>query len=165
MLSVTRINGGTANNIIPDVVTIGGTVRTYTKENREKIHERICSIVPNISEAENCEGTVSYIWGYPTTVNVPEYVEAISAMGEELYGDGTMVTIAPSMGGEDFSYYLEKVPGCFMYLGVKNPEKGCIYPGHNTKFDIDEDSFAMGVAMMTNGALRFQELIEEKKAV
>ena len=163
VLSVTRINGGTANNIIPDVVTIGGTVRTYTKENREKIHERICSIVPNISEAENCEGTVSYIWGYPTTVNVPEYVDAISALGDGLYGAGTVVTIAPSMGGEDFSYYLEKVPGCFMYLGVKNPEKGCIYPGHNTKFNIDEDSFAMGVAMMTNGALRFQQLVEEKK--
>ena len=163
VLSVTRINGGTANNIIPDVVTIGGTVRTYTKENREKIHERICSIVTNISESENCEGTVSYIWGYPTTVNVPEYVDAISALGDELYGAGTVVTIAPSMGGEDFSYYLEKVPGCFMYLGVKNSEKGCIYPGHNTKFDIDEDSFAMGVAMMTNGALRFQQLVEEKK--
>ena len=84
-------------------------------------------------------------------------------MGEELYGDGTMVTIAPSMGGEDFSYYLEKVPGCFMYLGVKNPEKGGIYPGHNTKFDIDEDSFAMGVAMMTNGALRFQQQKKKKK--
>ena len=61
-------------------------------------------------------------------------------MGEELYGEGTVVTMEPSMGGEDFAYYLEKVPGCFMYLGVKNAEKGCIYPGHNTKFTIDEDA-------------------------
>lgn len=165
VLSVTRINGGTANNIIPDVVTIGGTVRTYTKEIREKIHDRICSIVTNISESENCEGNVSYTWGYPTTVNVPEYVDAITALGDELYGEGTVVTIDPSMGGEDFSYYLEKVPGCFMYLGVKNTEKGCIYPGHNTKFKIDEDSFGMGVTMMINGALCFQKLLEEKKAV
>jgi amidohydrolase len=163
VLSVTRINGGTADNIIPDTVTIGGTVRTYTKENREKIYERICSIAAKISETENCEGTVKYTWGYPSTVNTPAYVEAISILGNALYGEGTVVTMAPSMGGEDFAYYLEKIPGCFMYLGVKNAEKGCIYPGHNTKFTIDEDAFAMGVTMMINGALRFQELVEEQK--
>ena len=163
VLSVTRINGGTADNIIPDTVIIGGTVRTYTKENREKIHERICSIATKISAAENCEGTVKYTWGYPSTVNTPAYVEAISALGEELYGEGTVITMEPSMGGEDFAYYLEKVPGCFMYLGVKNAEKGCIYPGHNTKFTIDEDAFSMGVTMMLNGALCFQKLVEEQK--
>jgi len=163
VLSVTRINGGTADNIIPDTVIIGGTVRTYTKENREKIYERICSIAAKISAAENCEGTVKYIWGYPSTVNTPAYVEAITALGEELYGEGTVVTMEPSMGGEDFAYYLEKVPGCFMYLGVKNAEKGCIYPGHNTKFTIDEDAFSMGITMMLNGALCFQKLVEKQK--
>jgi amidohydrolase len=68
------------------------------------------------------------------------------------------------MGGEDFSYYLEKVPGCFMYLGIKNPEKGCIYPGHNTKYQLDEDAFAMGVTMMVNGALRCQRLVESQNS-
>lgn len=163
VLSVTRINGGTADNIIPDLVTIGGTVRTYTKENREKIYQRICTIAARISEGENCEGTVKYTWGYPSTVNTPAYVEAMNTLGNQLYGEGTMVTMEPSMGGEDFSYYLEKIPGCFMYLGVKNSEKGCIYPGHNTKFRIDEDAFSMGVTMMLNGALRFQNLVEEQK--
>lgn len=164
VVSVTRIHGGTADNIIPDTVTIGGTVRTYTAENRKNIHDRICSIAAKLSESENCTATVKYTWGYPSTVNTPAYVEDMRAMADELYGKGTAMTIDPSMGGEDFAYYLEKVPGCFMYLGIKNPEKGCIYPGHNTKYQLDEDAFEMGVTMMVNGALRFQQLAESQES-
>lgn len=162
VVSVTRINGGTADNIIPDTVTIGGTVRTYTPENREKIHGRICAIATKLSESEECTATVNYTWGYPSTVNTLAHVEAIREMADALFGAGTAVTIDPSMGGEDFSYYLEKVPGCFMYLGIKNPEKGCIYPGHNTKYLLDEDAFEMGVTMMVSGALHFQQLVEKR---
>lgn len=161
VVSVTRINGGTVDNVIPDTVTIGGTVRTYTEENRKKIYDRICSLAANLSEAENCSATVDYTWGYPSTVNTPAHVAAISSMADEFYGKGTAVVIDPSMGGEDFAYYLEKVPGCIMHLGVKNPEKGCIYPGHNTKFQLDEAAFGMGVTLMTNGALRFQQLVAD----
>ena len=71
--------------------------------------------------------------------------------------------IDPSMGGEDFAYYLEKVPGCFFHLGVKNEEKGCIYPQHNTKFMLDEDAFEMGITLLINGALRFQYVVDKKK--
>jgi Metal-dependent amidase/aminoacylase/carboxypeptidase len=78
-------------------------------------------------------------------------------------GKKDVLEFRKSMGGEDFAYYLEKVPGCFMYLGVKNAEKGCIYPGHNTKFTIDEDAFSMGITMMLNGALCFQKLVENRK--
>lgn len=160
VVSVTRINGGTADNVIPDKVTIGGTVRTYTDKNRKKAYERICTIASNLSEAENCTATVEYTWGYPTPINTQPHVDAMCALADEFYGVGTAVTMEPSMGGEDFAYFLEKVPGCIMYLGVKNPEKGCIYLGHNTKFQIDEDAFEMGVTMMANGALRFQDLVE-----
>lgn len=159
VVSVTRINSGTANNVIPDTVTIGGTVRTYTEENRKKIHRRICAIATKLSESENCSATVAYTWGYPSTVNTAAHVEAMSATADAIYGPGTAVVVEPSMGGEDFAYYLQQVPGCIMYLGVQNPEKGCIYPGHNTKFQIDEDAFAMGVTLMANGALQFQKLV------
>ncbi len=163
VVSVTRINGGTANNIIPDTVTIGGTVRTYTAENRQKICDRIGAIAAKLSESEDCTATVDYTWGYPSTVNSPAHIEVIRELADEFFGNGTAVTIDPSMGGEDFSYYLEKVPGCFMFLGVKNPAKGCIYPGHNTKYLLDEDAFEMGLTMMANGALRFQQLVASRK--
>lgn len=162
VVSVTRIHGGTADNIIPDTVTIGGTVRTYTEEIRKKIHDRIRSIAANLSEAENCSAAVTYTRGYPTTMNTPEYVEVMRAMADEFYGSGTAVAITPSMGGEDFAYYLEKVSGCMIRLGVRNPEKNCIYPGHNTKFNVDEAAFATGVTLLTNGALRFQQLVESR---
>lgn len=163
VVSVTRINSGTADNVIPDTVTLGGTVRTYTEGIRKNIYDRICSISANISEAENCSATVAYTWGYPTTLNTPAYVEVIRTTADEFYGDGTAVTIEPSMGGEDFAYYLEKVPGCMMHLGIKNQEKGCIYPGHNTKFQLDEAAFGMGITLMVNGALRFQQLVEKQR--
>ena len=162
VVSVTRINGGTADNIIPDKVTIGGTVRTYTTENRQKIYERICTIATKLSESEACAATVDYTWGYPSTINTPVYVEAMRGVADTIFGAGTAVPIDPSMGGEDFSYYLEKVPGCFMYLGIKNPAKGCIFPGHNTKYLLDEDAFEMGVTMMVSGALHFQQLVEKR---
>jgi amidohydrolase len=159
VVSVTRINGGTADNIIPDTVVIGGTVRTYTAENRQKIHDRIGAIATMLSESEGCTASVNYTFGYPSTVNTKTHVDAICEMADRFYGPGAAITIDPSMGGEDFSYYLEKVPGCFMFLGIKNPEKGCIFPGHNTKYLLDEDAFAMGVTLMVNGALRFQQLV------
>ena len=66
------------------------------------------------------------------------------------------------MGGEDFSYYLQKVPGCFYFFGVRNEELDCIYPTHSTKFRIDEASFAVGISVMLNAAMRFQQLIQKK---
>lgn len=158
VVSVTYIHGGTANNIIPDKVVIGGTVRTYTKENREAIHDRIVKMAETISAASDCKAEIKYVFGYPSVVNDPEYVDALSEVMENIYGEGTAETMAPSMGGEDFAYYLEKVPGCLYYIGIENPEKGCIYNVHNTKFVLDEDAFAVGVTLMVNGALRFADM-------
>ena len=79
---MTRINGGTADNIIPDTVVIGGTVRTYTAENRQKIHDRIGAIATKLSESEECTATVNYTFGYPSTVNTALHVEAISEMAD-----------------------------------------------------------------------------------
>ncbi|MDU2065108.1 MAG: amidohydrolase [Sporomusaceae bacterium] len=163
VLSVTQIHGGTADNIIPDTVTIGGTVRTYKEETQRTIYERICAIATHLSEAENCCASVDYTKGYPSINNTPEYVDALSVLADAYYGEGTVATIDPSMGGEDFSYYLEKVPGCMMYLGVRNEEKGCIYPAHNTRFTIDEAAFSMGVSMLVHGALQFQQVVSAMK--
>lgn len=163
VLTVTRINGGTANNIIPDTITIGGTVRTYTKDNRDKIYKRIIEIANGISTAGDCSVTVDYTWGYPSVVNTEVYVDNLNALANEIFGEGTATVIDPSMGGEDFAYYLEKVPGCFFHLGVRNEEKGCIYPQHNTKFMLDEDAFEMGITLLINGALRFQYVVDKKR--
>lgn len=163
VVSVTKFNSGTANNIIPDKVVLGGTVRTYTKENRQGIHDRIVKMAETISAASDCTAEVEYMFGYPSVVNVPEYVDALREVTDSIYGPGTTEPMTPSMGGEDFSYYLEKVPGCFYYIGIENPEKGCIYNVHNTKFVLDEDAFVTGVTVLINGALRFADVVEQRK--
>lgn len=163
VVSVTSIIGGTAHNIIPDMVAIKGTVRTYSQENREAIAHRIQKMAESISTASDCVAEVQYSFGYPAVINTQEYVDAIWEVADGIFGEGTALPMKPNMGGEDFAYYLQKAPGCFYNLGIQNAEKGCIYGVHNTKFALDEDAFGMGVTLLVNGALKFSELVEQKK--
>lgn len=161
VLSVTQFNSGTAYNIIPDTATIRGTVRTYTKENRAFFEQMMGQIVEKYAAASDLEFAYKYNKGYGTLYNTPELTKVVMEVADELYGSGTAQTINPSMGAEDFSYYLEKVPGVFYFLGVRNEELNCIYPTHNTKFRVDEEAFSVGISVMINTALRFQKVIKE----
>ena len=83
-------------------------------------------------------------------------------VADGLHGPGTAGLMEPGMGGEDFSYYLQKVPGCFYFFGVGNQEQDCVYSVHNTKFKADEASFAVGMSIMLNAAIRFQKLAKKE---
>ena len=163
VLSITQFNSGTAYNIIPDVAELKGTVRTYSQENRELVKKMIGQIAANYAEAFEMQVEFSYHYGYDNMYNTDEYAKALMDVADELYGAGTAEMMEPMMGGEDFCYYLQRIPGCFYFLGVRNTEQGCIYPTHSTKFRIDEDSFAVGISVMLNAAMRFQQLIREKQ--
>lgn len=160
VVSVTTFHSGTATNVIPDSVEMTGTVRTYKTETRDLMEKHLRQIVDYFARAFDMTVELEYNRGYHSLENDPVYTQAVVDMAEELYGKGTAVDMEPAMGGEDFSYYLDKVPGCFYFLGVGNEAKDCIYPTHNTKFQIDEEAFAMGVTLMVNGAVRFSQLVE-----
>ncbi|MDF2500275.1 MAG: putative metal-dependent amidase/aminoacylase/carboxypeptidase [Anaerosporomusa subterranea] len=162
VLSVTQFHSGTAHNIIPDTAVIKGSVRTYSQENRESVKQAIGQIAAKYAEAFDMRIEYTYHYGYDTTYNTPEFAEAVMAVADELYGSGTAELMDPILGGEDFSYYLQKAPGCFYFFGVRNEELDCIYPAHNTKFCIDEDAFTVGISVMLNAAIRFQSLLQKK---
>jgi amidohydrolase len=162
VLSVTQFHSGTAYNIIPDSAVIKGSVRTYSPEKRELVKKLIKQIAEKYAAAFEMKIEYDYQYGYDNVYNTDEYAHALMEVADELYGPDTAELMEPLMGGEDFGYYLQKVPGCFFFLGIKNEEQDCVYPAHNTKFRIDESSFPIGISIMLNAAIRFQQLIEKK---
>ncbi len=160
VLSITRIAGGTAHNVIPDEVELLGTMRTLSDKARAATREAFERIVGKIAEAHGASAGTRIDEGYPPTVNDPRAVRLVRELAAEQFGDGAYVEIpAPIMGAEDFSYVLQKVPGAMAILGVAPPEGDPFAraPIHNSKMMVDESVLPRGVAMHCAFATRFLE--------
>lgn len=145
VVTVGAIHGGTANNIIPDRVTLKGTVRALDPLVREGLEPAMWTVVKGICDAFGARFELHYVKGYPPTVNDP----AVTSMVAECTraAQGTPVTCR-TMGGEDMSYFLNRVPGCFFFVGCGNDAKGFTHPHHSPFFDFDEDALPLGVEVM-----------------
>lgn len=149
VVTVGQIQGGTANNIIPQEVSFIGTVRTLTPGTRRLARERFCEIVEHTARASGCAAKIDYHENFPVTVNDAALTEhfldtARAAIG----GSNVGVLEQPTMGGEDFSFYGHHVPACFYYLGLK-PANAERYPGlHQPDFDFNDEAIPTGVRLM-----------------
>lgn len=155
VLSITCINAGTAHNILPDAVDLLGTLRTLSPEGRARgraAFERICT---HVAAAHGCTAEVEIETGYPPTIND---VRAV-ALVREIAGDDFRELPASNMGGEDFSYVLEQVPGAMAFLGVARAGEDAASraPLHNPGMMIDEAVLPKGVALHCAFATRFLE--------
>ena len=156
VISVCTIDGGTAFNILPDQVEFSGTIRTLNKDTRQFVFKRIKEVVSSISKLNNCESNVEIIEAYPPVINDVVETEFVIGVGQELLGNKNVTILTePSMGGEDFSYYLEKRPGSYFWLGGRNKDLKEVYYNHNPKFDIDESSLLIGTMMHINVAIEY----------
>lgn len=145
VISTPKFEGSNASNIIPNEVRIYGTLRTFDLNLRNKVLERIETVVRHYSLAWGCEGTVELgEVSYPPVVNTPELADFVMSVASRI---GRTAEASMSMGAEDFSYYLQKVPGAFISLGVRNEGKGITYPHHHPRFDVDEDVLWVGTAL------------------
>lgn len=153
VLSVCTFNGGEAFNVIPDTVEIGGTFRYFQFETGERIEKRLTEIATDCASGLGCEAKVEILRGYPPTVNDDAMAElARQALIAEL-GEEAVRTADPVMGGEDFSHMLRARPGAYYVVGCYSEVDGVNYGHHHPKFDVDEDSLAIGVRSMTSIAL------------
>ncbi|MFP3122127.1 M20 family metallopeptidase [Ectobacillus funiculus] len=153
VVSVTQFQAGTTHNVIPDKAEIAGTVRSLRHDLRGVAANRIEKIVKGVTEAHGASYTFAYEYGYRPVVNNDEVTAHIEKTAQELFGEEHVVSLAPTMAGEDFSAFLEKAPGCFFFIGARNEEKGIIYPHHHPRFTIDEDGLPMGTALFVEAAL------------
>lgn len=153
VVTIGSIQGGSAFNVIPETVVMKGTYRTMRRETRELVKSRIKEIAEKVASAFGASAEVELRDVTPPTVNNPRAIEIARKVAIALFGEDSIAVPKPSMGGEDFSYYLEKVPGAFILLGTGNPEKGTNAPHHSPSFDVDEDVLYMGSALLSTLAI------------
>ena len=148
VISITAIHGGKASNVIPEKVEMMGTIRSLTMDGLNHMQERAQTIIEAVAMAHRCTAVVEYPGhDYPPTVNDGALWDKVKEIGSELLGEGKVFDVPPVMGGEDFAYYTQKVPGCFVGLGVGNPEIGAEHNVHHPLFKVDESALAVGTAM------------------
>jgi amidohydrolase len=147
VVTIGRVQGGTAFNIIPDEVEIWGTVRSLSAQVREGLKSRIGEVSKGVSHSFRVDCQFNFDYGYPVLINDSEMTRLVISACSKGIGKENVEILRPSMGGEDFAYYLEKVPGSFFRLGCRNEEKGIIHPYHSSLFDIDEEVLPFGVEM------------------
>lgn len=159
VLSVGSFVADNAFNVIADSAKLGGTVRTFSPEIRTLMEREIKRIVDGTALASDCSIQLIYERGYPAVVNHETETVFLQELAKDVPGVEAVVESKPHMGGEDFAYYLEKVPGTFFFTGAKPTEP---YPHHHPKFDFDENAMLVAAKVLGAAALDYQKLTTQE---
>ena len=156
VLTVGKIEAGTAFNIIPEKAHLGGTVRTLDPDLRERIPGRMEAVASGIAQGMRGDAKLVYTFSYPVTVNDEGAANRALGVAEDLFGGQSVLELPnPSMGAEDFAYFLEKVPGALIWLGIGEDVSGL----HTPKFAFDEGLLPRGSALLAVLALEACQLV------
>ncbi|MBS0187843.1 MAG: amidohydrolase [Planctomycetes bacterium] len=146
--SMTMISGGTANNIIPREAQFQGTIRTLAKETRASAKKRFFEIVEGVAKAHGCSAHIDWHEGYPVTFNDPALTARWFETARRVVSAEKVLQLPePTMGGEDFSYYAQRVPSVFFELGLCRPGDNNPATLHQPEFDFNDDALATGIEM------------------
>lgn len=148
VVSVTAFLAGEAFNVIPDTAELRGTVRTLDPEVRDTLERRLTETATGIGQSMRAEVEVDYVRGYPSVLNDSAMYLIVREAAAAAVGEDRVIELPPSMGGEDFSYFSLQRPACFFMVGVRNEERGIVWPHHHPRFDLDEEGMAPGIATM-----------------
>ena len=155
VISFGTIHGGNAYNVIPETVELNGTVRTFEPALRAKIPGMMRTMLEGIALATGTKAELTYINHLPAVLNPAALSRWCRGPLAKLFGEENLVTPIPSMGGEDFSLFQEKVPGVFLWLGSGNAARGISRQWHNPRFDVDEAALKYGAAALTQLTLDY----------
>jgi amidohydrolase len=160
VLTIGTIKGGTVRNVVANEVKMEATLRTTDDGVRDTMVERVKSVVGNVAASFGGVGAVEVTYGYAALVNHDSVVDLVAATAGDVLGPGSVVwKEKPSMGVEDFSYFLRERPGAFYHLGCGNKARGIGAALHASNFDIDEDCLSVGVTMQVASTLRLLEAV------
>ena len=155
VISITMANAGSATNVIPSSMELQGTIRSLTSDGITRLQHRVREVAEGIAMANRCMAEVTFPGNdFPPTVNDGECWELGKISAGEILGEERVSEMGAIMGGEDFSYYTQVIPGCFSFLGVGNPEIGAVYGVHHPKFKVDEDALSLGTAIHVSTAFK-----------
>ncbi len=156
VVTIGTINGGTVENVIPDTVTLTGTMRSFSPVTRQVLRDelrRACGVI----EALGGSFELDILQGYPPTVNSDEAVGVMFEAMRGMLGEDHVQVAEMSMGAEDFSFMAERAPGCFLRLGTHNPAWDKPYFVHRADFRMDEDALPIGAAALAAAAVHWMQ--------
>jgi len=150
------IHSGNSYNVVPDTCIIKGTVRTFHENNRLYVEKKMGTLINSIASLSGARATFKYERRFPPTINNPDVINFLNKSSSEIIGPSNVIDIKyPSMSSEDFSYFLNEVPGAYIFIGTRNEKEGLIYDLHNPKFTIDENALKVGIKVFTKAAFDF----------
>ncbi|MEO8954458.1 MAG: amidohydrolase [Ktedonobacteraceae bacterium] len=157
VITVGKLQAGTAFNIIPETAELHGTMRAFSHEHREKMIRRISEVATGVASAMGATCEINFFDGCLPCTNdatMTKLVQkvAVEAVGADNVDEGEEVM---TTGSDDMAYFLQAVPGCYFIVGANNAEKGASYPHHHPRFNVDEDAMPIGVEVLTRAALEF----------
>ncbi|MFO0051901.1 MAG: M20 family metallopeptidase [Dolichospermum sp.] len=156
VVTVGELHAGTAVNVIADTAKMGGTVRYFNPDLAGFFKERIEKIIAGICQSHGANYDLDYIHLYPPVINDADIAALVRSVAQEVIEIPIGVfSECQTMGGEDMSFFLQEVPGCYFFLGSANAEKKLDYPHHHPRFDFDETALPMGVEMFVRCVEKF----------
>jgi amidohydrolase len=160
VVTVGTFHSGTGLNIIADTAKISGTVRYFNYTLEKYIGERIEAIIAGICQSHGAKYHLDYWRLYPPVINHPRITQLVKSVALEVVETPKgVVPECQTMGGEDMSFFLQEVPGCYFFLGSANAQKGLNYPHHHPRFDFDETALSLGVEMFARCVEKFTDFV------
>ncbi|GAB6050373.1 M20 aminoacylase family protein [Hydrogenophilus islandicus] len=145
VFSVTQIHGGSAYNVLPDTVRLSGTVRAFSPATMAQVTDAVTAIAESVARIHHAQAEWHWHDGYPPTINHPGCAEQAAQVAAALVGEAQIARdLPPSMGAEDFAYFLEKRPGAYLWIGNGPGEGGCVL--HNSRYDFNDAILPLGAA-------------------
>src|SRR5258708_5560859 len=155
VISVTALKGGEAFNVIPDSVTMIGTIRTFNKDVRTLVLKRFDEIVYGIAQAMDCPATIEHESVTSVIINDAAMSAQVRELAAHVPGVDHILDVDRGMGSDDASFMMDDVPSCYFLVGSADADKGLNYPHHHPRFDFDERALAIGAALMANAVAQY----------
>jgi amidohydrolase len=157
VISVTKINAGETFNVIPERAHLTGTIRTFQPDVRDIVLRRVKEIAEGVTSAMGCEAQVNVTRLTPPVINDEEIAKQLLNLTREMFPEATIDTADITMGSEDMAFFMESIPGCLVFMGSSDPERGLDAPHHNPSFDFDESVLPTAAAFMATAAWQILE--------
>jgi len=154
VLTVGSLHAGSAPNVVPDEARLAGTLRSFVPEVRELLRRRLHEVLVGAAAAAGCRAEVLLKPGFPAVVNDGAAVLEARRCAVEVFGAANVLEHRPVAAAEDFAYFLERVPGAFIFVGIRNEARGIDAPHHSPRFDLDEAALPRGAELLARLALQ-----------
>ncbi len=153
VISIGELKSGSTYNVIPDQATLSGTVRHFNPHVSKQVHKRLADILAGICLSYGAKYELDYSYGDPPVTNNEKLYAIMKEKAIDLFGESTVVEMDPQLGSEDFSYYTDRIPGMYTFIGVGN--KDLPYGHHHPKFDLDENMFVPTVKLLSDAVVHY----------